>query len=683
VLNEKIKQEIRIAFENVRTGIAGFKTRGSQNKMIAEISKTLAGVYEKKSICVEAPTGTGKTIAYLVSSIPIAKSLDKKLIISSANVALQEQLLYKDIPDIKKYSQLDFSYTLVKGRSRYVCIRDLSNAVDYDPQQSMLDLPILWDKPPAQSQIKQLQQMNRQYCNQEWDGDKDSLKNQPDNLLWSKVSANRHTCSARRCNFYNDCCFFKSRKKVNEADVIIANHDLVLADLSTGNTILPNIENSIFILDEAHHLATKALSHFSESIWLNNIENILNNILKLAQEIDVIIDKSIELSKLKQLNNDLLTFQRDFIHFVQQLDFDEESFQFKNGVISAELQTIVDSWLNTTKQVYTIFSDVQQWFKNYSDKNTVDNLKQETINANNAFLDAQLLNLLETLISFAKIDNPNKPPKCRWIEKKETKTEVDFQINVSNINIAEQLTNILWKDCYASVLTSATLTALGSFERLKQQAGLDEKTQYLRLPSPFNYNQINFNIANINYEPNHPKFTESITKELKKRIDENEGTLVLFSANQQMQIVASEIENKLNAQLFIQGEFSKQVILEKHISLRKKGKGSVIFGLDSFAEGVDLPGDLLTHLIIVKLRFSVPNSPIEKATYEYLESQNKNPFNEVSLPDASLKLIQACGRLIRTETDAGKITIFDKRLVSKFYGKKLLNALPPFNIIVE
>jgi ATP-dependent DNA helicase DinG len=135
--------------------------------------------------------------------------------------------------------------------------------------------------------------------------------------------------------------------------------------------------------------------------------------------------------------------------------------------------------------------------------------------------------------------------------------------------------------------------------------------------------------------------------------------------------------------LLVQGEFSKKLILEKHINLRKKNQGSVIFGLDSFAEGVDLKGDNLTHVIIVKLRFSVPNSPIDKTLAGYLESKKRNPFMEISLPDASLKLIQACGRLIRTETDTGKITIFDNRLVTKFYGKKLLAALPNYNIVIE
>ena len=149
-----------------------------------------------------------------------------------------------------------------------------------------------------------------------------------------------------------------------------------------------------------------------------------------------------------------------------------------------------------------------------------------------------------------------------------------------------------------------------------------------------------------------------------------------------MQMVADLVEKTIECELLVQGEYSKKRILEKHIEKRKNGEGSVIFGLDSFAEGVDLKGDNLNHVMIAKLRFSVPTSPIEKTTQFYLESLNRNPFLEISLRDASLRLIQACGRLIRSETDTGKITIFDNRLKTKFYGKQLLDALPGYNIVV-
>ena len=244
---------------------------------------------------------------------------------------------------------------------------------------------------------------------------------------------------------------------------------------------------------------------------------------------------------------------------------------------------------------------------------------------------------------------------------------------------------MIWSKAAGVVLTSATLTALGSFNRLNQQLGLrSSENQYLRLASPFNHNSVEFIIAKIEASPSNSfDHTQEVALALKNRIDTESATLVLFASNSQMQSVADVIEKSIDCELLIQGEYSKKNILERHIKNRKKGKGSIIFGLDSFAEGVDLKGDYLNHVFIAKLRFSVPTSPIEMTTQSYLESLNRNSFMEISLPDASLRLIQACGRLIRTETDTGTITIFDNRLIYKFYGKLLLKALPDFNIIIE
>ena len=268
MLSDTLKTQIRKSFEAAKNGMPDFKIRQAQNKMIAEISKTLAGEYPDTNpiLCVEAPTGTGKTMAYLLSAIPIAKANKKKLIVSSANVALQEQLLNKDIPQVQKYCSVDFEYALVKGRSRYVCVRNLINFVeDSTNDHSLFDNALLWDTPPGKYQLDQLSEMLGDYSDKKWNGEIDDLERTPDGSLWQKVACNRFTCTAKSCEFYNECAFFKARKQITKADVIVANHDLILADLSTGNTVLPDVDESIFIFDEAHHLNQKALSHFSLS----------------------------------------------------------------------------------------------------------------------------------------------------------------------------------------------------------------------------------------------------------------------------------------------------------------------------------------------------------------------------------------------------------------------------------
>ena len=297
-----------------------------------------------------------------------------------------------------------------------------------------------------------------------------------------------------------------------------------------------------------------------------------------------------------------------------------------------------------------------------------------------------LSSILSLLTTFNQTPDPSKPPSSNWIScSRLANKKNNYQLNSAKIDVSSSLDQMIWSKAAGVVLTSATLTALGSFNRLNQQLGLaPSENQYLRLASPFNHNSVEFKIAKFKASPiNTFDHTQEVALELKNRIDTKSATLVLFASNSQMQNVADVIEKSIDCELLIQGEYSKKNILERHIENRKNGKGSIIFGLDSFAEGVDLKGDNLNHVFIAKLRFSVPTSPIEMTTQSYLESLNRNSFMEISLPDASLRLIQASGRLIRTETDTGTITIFDNRLVNKFYGKLLIEALPEFKVVIE
>ena len=263
MLSEAIKNEIRSLFQAIKTEMPKYKNRPSQNKMIAEISKTLTGEYPKLQpiIFVEAPTGIGKTMAYLLSTLPIAKAKKQKIVIATATVALQEQIIHKDIIDLKKYSTIDFKYALAKGRSRYLCIRNLINLLNpLEKQQIIFEEPV-WDNPPNKKQIQLLEKLEQEYSIKRWNGEIDDLKNPPEFNLWQKICCNRFSCTAKSCQFYNDCSFFNSRKKISKADVIITNQDLILSDVFNGNSILPKIQDCIFIFDEAHHLAEKSLSH--------------------------------------------------------------------------------------------------------------------------------------------------------------------------------------------------------------------------------------------------------------------------------------------------------------------------------------------------------------------------------------------------------------------------------------
>ncbi|SMM99588.1 ATP-dependent helicase DinG/Rad3 [uncultured Candidatus Thioglobus sp.] len=681
MLSDEIKTQIRDSFVTLKSNMNGFQMRGSQNKMIAEISKTLAGEYQdsNKILCVEAPTGTGKTFAYLLSAIPIAQATKKKLIIASANVALQEQLLLKDLPEAQKYCPVEFEYALVKGRSRYVCIRNLINSVEDNNSDASAGL--LFDAPPSTYHLKQMGEMLEDYSGKKWNGEIDDLMRPPESAIWQKIACNRFTCTARMCEFYNDCAFFKARKSIGNADVIIANHDLVLADLSTGNTILPDVADSIFIFDEAHHLNSKALSHFSLSTNIELIKKNIRQIQSVSEQLCKLTEQTPIEIEIKQVDN----YLRDLVELLKNLSFDENIHLFNQGKVDEEISNISKQLKTLSVATLSKFASLKDTWTNYLKINTLG--KNITDPLNNAIGECEqhLISIIGLFSSFLEIDDANKSPHSRWIEESTANKKTNYSLHSAQTDISSNLDNLIWSKTAGAVLTSATLSSLGSFDRLNQQLGLvKSKNQYLRLPSPFSFEQVDFIIAKFNANPTQVyEHTQEVAAQLLKRIDINEGTLVLFASNKQMQMVADLIQQKLKSNLMVQGEFPKRLILEKHIALRKQKQGSVIFGLDSFAEGVDLRGDNLTHVIIVKLRFSVPTSPIDKTLADYLASKKRNSFMEISLPDASLKLIQACGRLIRSETDTGKITIFDNRLVTKFYGKQLLNALPNYNIVIE
>ncbi|MDB3972537.1 ATP-dependent DNA helicase DinG [Candidatus Thioglobus sp.] len=685
MLSDELKAQIRDSFITLKSDMSDFIVRPSQNKMIAEISKTLCGDYQNsnKILCVEAPTGTGKTFAYLLSSIPIAKANKKKLIVSSANVALQEQLLLKDIPEAQKYCQVDFDYALVKGRSRYVCIRNLINLCEEKSAEStLLDSDLLFDEPPGKYQLEEMGELLEDYSAKKWNGEIDDLMRAPDHSIWQKINCNRFTCTAKSCEFYQDCAFFKARKQITKADVIIANHDLVLADLATGNTVLPDVDESIFIFDEAHHLSAKALSHFSLSTGTEFIKTSIRQAKGVSDQICKITQQDSTDVNIKQVDD----YLSDLTTILKTLDFDEEVYLFDKGVVDQPIKDIAKNLFIVIGNIQNKFSTLRESWSDYLKIKVLDKSISDPINTASGECEQHLSGIVELLSSFLKSDDNSQSPHSRWIEKNTlANKKINYSLFSAQTDVSDNLDALIWSKASGAILTSATLSSLGSFDRLNKQLGLKKsENQYLRLPSPFVFDQVDFIVAKFKANPTQVfDHTKEVASQLLKRIDTQQGILVLFASNKQMQMVADMIEKKLDCRLFIQGEYPKKTILEKHINLRKNGQGSVIFGLDSFAEGVDLKGDNLTHVVIVKLRFSVPTSPIDKTLSDYLQSQNRNPFMEISLPDASLRLIQACGRLIRTETDTGKITIFDNRLVSKFYGKQLLAALPNYNIIIE
>jgi len=689
--SEIIKKEIQNAYSNVSKRMDGFRNRYTQRLFIAEIVKTLCNPEQEKRIIVtEGPTGTGKTLAYLLASIPVAKALRKKLIISSATVALQTQLVERDLPLVQETSALFFKYDIAKGRGRYLCpslliqqLGDQSKQIDVFSNNEFLE--------------NAFRDLYQAFSTQDWNGDKDSWPTALSDEIWSRISNDRHGCLAARCDHFRECPYFTAKAKLEDTDVIVANHDLVLSDLALGGGILlSKPEDSIYVFDEAHHLPDKTVNHAvtwastsGTNSWLDRSSNISKQIEAIIQE----QDSANLFTQIDKANDNLknsLTALINLLNSMPELSEKQHSeitYRFPRGIINESLKIQAGECLSCSQESYKLFSKLKDRLTRLLNDNEISPNQAEAVMPELGIMVSRLENLIGLWQNLVSEDPPDQPPIARWINRSEFKDHYDYRLFTSPISAAEFLQQSLWQRCYGAVLTSATLVSLGSFGYFQQKCGLQERldTHYLQLASPYDFaNNATLWIPWMKSEPQNAELhTQEIIDLLPELVQAERGTLVLFSSRKQLQDVAEKLPAEIREYLLVQGEYSIQVLLEKHKNAIESGESSVIMGLASFAEGIDLPGELCTNVIIAKLPFPVPDSPVEATEREYLEAMGKSHFQEIVLPQTCIKLIQAVGRLIRNESDTGKITILDRRLLTKSYGRQFLNALPPMRRIIE
>lgn len=691
---KELKQSIQQAYTSFLNN-RGLKPRYGQKVMIAEVAKTLINQAESSpKICViEAGTGTGKTIAYLLSAVPIALYENKKIIISTATVALQEQLLFKDLPQLVSDAGIDLSYGIAKGRGRYFCLLHASQALSQqkNPTQAALYEDEIANILP-EDDINLIEFLADSYINNKWDGDRDTLEITPKEKLWNRITSNHANCNNNKCEFFSGCPFFQARQRMEEWDLVISNHDLVLADLSLGGGIvLSEPEKTIYIFDEGHHLGTKARNHFSASIRLKLDRKMLattaNNLKRLLKETNkkTSLYKYIEqlIIGISDIDSIIKDWQQVLKPLQQQLIAGStDVYRFVEGKIPKEIQEVCHQFSLVAALVRNKSLQIADIFKEALEDKTDDLTKAVAeiwypkINS----FQTQIESMLKLANSYAVIDQAGVAPTARWLRRVDTSAGLDIECNSSPISSASMLADKLWARCHAAIITSATLTALGSFEQLYADLGIPEQSKSASFGSPFDYTRVaELRLPLMKTDPSHKNsYDTEVAEIIKKIIPEDNAILVLFSSWRQMRYVIEQMPDKIKDLALIQGELAKHEILKLHHERIDAGKTSVIFGLASFAEGVDLPGKYLTHVIITRLPFSVPDDPVDKTYTEWIESQGHNSFQQWVVPMASMRLTQATGRLLRTEQDTGVITLLDRRLITKYYGKKLLAALPPY-----
>jgi ATP-dependent DNA helicase DinG len=671
------------------------KPRLGQKQMIAAIANTLGhSDADKRLGVIEAGTGTGKTVGYLLSALPIARAKEKTVVVATGTIALQEQLILKDIPDLLEACGWDHQVALVKGRGRYVCNMRLEQCLDAIKSKEA-GLFLFEDEMPfnpnAQSEAL-YQELSESLEDSSWDGDRDAWDARIPDTDWQTLTVDHRQCTGRRCQFVDQCPFFKARAELEEADCIVANHDLVMADLALGGgAILPPPEDCIYIFDEGHRLGETAIKHFGAQCRINTTLNWLERVPKQLKGQTPVFEKDKTiidmLPRIDSGANEIVALLTNcypqFQAYLDNLEDDRQLYRFPQGDVgegtrelAQNISALTSRWIGRvellrdtlnealTDRDYAVpIPDIELFYQQVGSWLT----KGENLLALWDRLKQQL--------------NSHTVPLACWLRLDDSSSgNLDIAINASPIQATEILREQLWGSCYGAVITSATLRSLGNFNTLKRETGIPDSAQFLSVAGAFNYAEAaTLSVPKDCVEGNAIyEHTDYITDNLADMVEKKAGTLVLFSSRRQMDEVFDRLDTDLQQICLVQGKYSNREMVRLHKERVDQGKTSVLVGLASFAEGVDLPGDYCKHVVIAKLPFMVPDDPLHEALSEWIEDKGGNSFFDIALPIASLRLIQACGRLLRTESDTGTVTILDKRLVTKRYGGQLIDALPPF-----
>ncbi|MEZ5435570.1 MAG: helicase C-terminal domain-containing protein [Pseudomonadales bacterium] len=450
------------------------------------------------------------------------------------------------------------------------------------------------------------------------------------------------------------------------------------------------------MFDEGHHLPDKALQHFSESARMQGsvrwLQTTSKTLAAVAQTLHGVHAVQSTLSRWSETEQALLQSHQQVsaalsVMLSARVDDREKNYLFPQGVVSEALREMAGLLFEQWRQAGAMLRKVSEAVEGLLDSRS-SVVAREVVEQAHAAVGGlwQRCAHAEALwLLYAREDRVGAAPTARWLSLHEINNGFDIEVCASPVLPTELLQKNLWQRCFSAVITSATLTALGSFDRLRQHTGVPESSACSVVPSPFQYAQsAQLIVPSVAVESNLvEQHTQSVVDFINNDIDLQEATLVLFASRRQMLDVYQVLSQELRAVILLQDDYSKQQLLQLHRERIDNQEPSIIFGLASFAEGVDLPGDYLRHVVIAKIPFAPPDDPVGKTLSDWIDAKGGNAFMQIQLADASLRLVQASGRLLRTESDTGRISILDKRLVTKRYGKKLLDSLPPYRRVLN
>lgn len=702
MLADSTKDAIRAAYARLKEGLPGFRVRASQGRMIAEVAKAFGqtgGV-----AVIEAPTGTGKSMAYLIAGVAVARFQKKRLLIATATIALQEQLVRSDIPLYLKLNGVEAKVALAKGRGRYMCPRNLLMAANsiHDAQLGLAGFEadlLLWNKPPQPRDKQALAKLREAFDRHEWDGDMDSAPEPVSDLLRPMITTSAGGCTNRKCSQFMICPFFAARRAVDDAEIIVANQDLVLADLTMpgedegggvqawGGVILPRPDETLYIFDEGHHVPGKAIDRGAAEVYMGASVRQLGRLGRQVHAAYSLTDKErlgkLGLDqgdqKLQELGNSLEELEKEIrLGWLPDPRETEPMYRGSLGQLPA-------SWVEHAHMLDVLTVEVQRWLtavRRAVVEMTDGGPTQEALSRELGMALERIGRQAACWRAWSSDDPDDAPPLARWVT---VGADQQLVCHASAVSAAGLLREVLWGNASGVVMTSATLSAGGNFRGFADAVGLPDDAVTVSLPSPFDLAvQARLEVPAMRALPDaREAHAEEISEWLAANLDWDAGNLVLFTSRAKLDRVLQMLPIAQVRKVRAQGSLGKSQLVAEHCADIEAGRGSTLFGLASFGEGLDLPGKLCETVVITQLPFAVPTDPVGATYAEWLESRGRNPFVEVSVPEATRLLTQYCGRLIRNETDQGRIVLLDRRVVARRYGSGILKALPPFRRVIE
>lgn len=660
------------------TTLPRFRYRPQQCDMMEQV---LRGLNENKTVLVEAGTGTGKSLAYLVPAIQWARKNDERVLVTTHTITLQEQLCNKDIPLLRNLRDFEFSAALLKGRGNYLCLRRwyalMSESYHQPEEASFLAKILVW-----------IQQTTT--------GDKSELAISYQEIeYWHSICSESDGCLGNRCRYFSEMCFFMAAKRKAElADVVFVNHSLLLSDANTENMVLPSY--GPLIIDEAHHLESCATEHLGRMICRSDVLRWLSATSKMLNKLEhfSFTDEQDAWSKLVTLSQETrskcresaVSFFEMLARWVEAAAASGEgrySLRFtveegKNGI--SQLPIAVDSELdNLIVNLKTLCQNMVR----VTDRLTEAAAFDERVTGISRDISAWLVVGQDLIRKTEWICRNHQDEYVYWVEAGGSFSEV--VLKSAPIDVGPLLYETLFKEPKPIILTSATLSVDGTFKHYRNSIGLnflpEEQVIEKVLDSPFNYGEqallcVTKDISQpiiVGENVYHDELAKAIYR---LSLASGGRTLVLFTSHRSLREVYHRTKGLYEDEdiCLIGHELdgSRRRLVEQFMN----GKRMVLFGAASFWEGVDVPGEALSTVIIVKLPFSPPNHPVLQARLETIAKQGRNGFQEYQIPQAVIKFKQGFGRLIRDISDKGTVVILDGRIVEKRYGKKFFNSLP-------